>query len=171
MNFTANAPCFSTDFARVLLILGIMKWLLFIFSFCPFWNYYEIEERRKLLWTGKFEKFELKKQVKNFVEKYCRYCFLFVKRMKADRPLLEPVMTRVSAPSKVSWGLHSTRYVQQQPTWSPGVAGRCPGPRAILRARQRHGLTPDLLLSSPGIQRTRASNTFEPENFPEFSTN
>ena len=84
----------------------------------------------------------------------------YVKQMKADRPLLEPVMTRVSAPSKVSWGLHSTRYVQQQPTWSPGVAGRCPGPRAILRARQRHGLTPDLLLSSPGIQRTWASNTF-----------
>ena len=77
-----------------------------------------------------------------------------VKQLKADRPLLEPVMTRVSAPSKVSWGLHSTRYVQQQPTWSPGVAGRCPGPHASLRARQRHGLTPDLLLSSPGIQRS-----------------
>ena len=52
-DFTANAPCFSTDFARVLLILGIMKWLLFIFSFL---NYYEIEKRRKLLWTGKITK-------------------------------------------------------------------------------------------------------------------
>ena len=54
-DFTANAPCFSTDFVRVLLILGIMKWLLFIFSFLHF---YEIEKRRKLLWTRKFEKFE-----------------------------------------------------------------------------------------------------------------
>ena len=92
--------------------------------------------------------------------------FFCVKQLKADRPLLEPVMTRVSAPSKVSWGLHSTRYVQQQPTWSPGVAGRCPGPRASLRARQRHGLTPILLLSSPGIQRSGRQILF-----PEFSTN
>ena len=55
LNFTANAPYFSTDFARVLLILGIMKWHLFIFSFL---NYYEIEKRRKLLWTRKCEKFD-----------------------------------------------------------------------------------------------------------------
>ena len=67
-DFTANAPCFSTDFVRVLLILGIMKWLLFIFSFL---HYEEIIENRNLLWTGKFEKFE---QVEKFVEKYCR-CF------------------------------------------------------------------------------------------------
>ena len=130
---------------------------------------------RKLLWTRKSRKI----RIEETSEKFCRkvlpvllsllsFC---MKQLKADRPLLEPVMTRVSAPSKVSWGLHSTRYVQQQPTWSPGVAGRCPGPRAILRARQRHGLTPDLLLASPGFQRTRASHTFEPENFPEFSTN
>ena len=117
---------------------------------------------RKLLWTRKSRKI----RIEETSEKFCRKVLpvllsLFcVKQMKADRPLLEPVMTRVSASSKVSWGLHSTRYVQQQPTWSPGVAGRCPGPRAILRARQRHGLTPTLLLSSPGIQRTWASNTF-----------
>ena len=133
---------------------------------------------RKLLWTRKSRKI----RIEETSEKFCRkvlpvllsppFFFLFcAKQLKADRPLLEPVMTRVSAPSKVSWGLHSTRYVQQQPTWSPGVAGRCPGPRASLRARQRHGLTPDLLLTSPGTQRTRASHTFEPENFPEFSTN
>ena len=147
------------------------KWNAHVYLF--FNDFYDmIEERRKLLRTRKSRKLiRLEETSEKFVEKYCRYCFLFVKRMKADRPLLEPVMTRVSAPSKVSWGLHSTRYVQQQPTWSPGVAGRCPGPRASLRARQRHGLTPDLLLTSPGIQRTRASHTSEPENFPEFSTN
>ena len=111
---------------------------------------------RKLLWTGKSRKI----RIEETSEKFCRKVLpvllsLFcVKQMKADRPLLEPVMTRVSASSKVSWGLHSTRYVQQQPTWSPGAAGRCPGPRANLRARQRHGLTPTLLLSSPGIQRS-----------------
>ena len=129
---------------------------------------------RKLLWTRKSRKI----RIEETSEKFCRkvlpvllflllYFFSFcVKQLKADRPLLEPVMTRVSAPSKVSWGLHSTRYVQQQPTWSPGVAGRCPGPRASLRARQRHGLTPILLLSSPGIQRSGRQILF-----PEFSTN
>ena len=98
--------------------------------------------------------------MKNFVEKY------------ADIPVLEPVMTRVSAPSKVSWGLHSTRYVQQQPTWSPGVAGRCPGPRASLRARQRHGLTSDLLLTSPGTQPELGATDFRAgevfRNFPRI---
>ena len=130
---------------------------------------------RNLLWTRKSRKI----RIEETSEKFCRKVlpvllsllsfFLFfsgVKQLKADRPLLEPVMTRVSAPSKVSWGLHSTRYVQQQPTWSPGVAGRCPGPRASLRARQRHGLTPILLLSSPGIQRSGRQILF-----PEFSTN
>jgi len=137
---------------------------LFIINFLLVWH-----ERRKLLRTRKSRKLI---RLEETSEKFRRKVLPgLLKQLKADRPLLEPVMTRVSAPSKVSWGLHSTRYVQQQPTWSPGVAGRCPGPRASLRARQRHGLTPDLLLSSPGIQRTRASNTFEPENFPEFSTN
>ena len=45
-DFTANAPCFSTDFVRVFLILGIMKWLLFIFSFFLFYIF------MKLLKTG-----------------------------------------------------------------------------------------------------------------------
>ena len=122
--------------------------------FCYFFNGIDnmIGERRKLLRTRKSRKLI---RLEETSEKFCRKVLPgLLKQLKADRPLLEPVMTRVSAPSKVSWGLHSTRYVQQQPTWSPGVAGRCPGPRASLRARQRHGLTPDLLLSSPGIQRT-----------------
>ena len=87
-------------------------------------------------------------------------------------PLLEPEMTRVSAPSKVSWRLHSTRYIQPQPTWSPGVAGRCPGPRASLRARQRHGLTSDLLLTSPGTQPELGATDFRAgevsRNFPRI---
>ena len=127
------------------------------FLYLVFWIFMKLKREKEATTDQKITKInktwrnEWKILSKSIAGTALSFC---VKQLKADRPLLEPVMTRVSAPSKVSWGLHSTRYVQQQPTWSPGVAGRCPGPHASLRARQRHGLTPDLLLSSPGIQRT-----------------
>ena len=174
MIFSFSFDCNSRVFQRFCCsLVGDAKLGIALFYnfrlFCFLWNFDE-NIWRNLLRT---EKLKIKDMHEKFVEKYCRYCFLFVKRMKADRPLLEPITTRVSAPSKVSWGLHSTRYVRQQPTWLPGVAGRCPGPRASPRARQRHGLVPDLLLTSPGTQRTRVFDRYfrAGETFPGFFMN
>ena len=71
-DFTANAPCFSTDFVRVVLILGIMKWLLFIFSFL---HVNEIIENREGSYDGpenseNWEDLRLWTKWKKFCEKY-----------------------------------------------------------------------------------------------------